>query len=838
MVDLSKKYSFNEDGALVKNNTNSTTERFLTTTANQLGAGFVDEALDFVGAEGAAERIRSNQAALEEESPVLNFTAGALGFLVPGAAAAKAAKVGSLALTRGQRILRASGVGAAEGALISAGNADGQSASERIDDAAFGALIGAPLGGVLGSRITKAGVTQGNSDLSSIAGALGTNVDNLTVKLQNEESLSKIALDAAGGDQVLANRRINDLLEVDPELKRSFSRREQDLIKPRSQNAIDTATNLSEELDVATSGVLDEIEPSVRAVDLDRQRKSIGEQIGSSREKIDINSTPIVRNLITNSESGAKLRTILEKEINNIGELQSSSQIMKDGERVGEFVVYNDAQAIAEIGEGAVGGVYAKRNPSPSELKNIKTAIDKIKKTKKGTERKRLTKDQEDQIKKAEKQLKGLSKPKFQPAKLDARVFATVAQRLRQSGNDQLDNTAEDASSATSVGALLLNASDEINNAVGRSVPELSNQNNQFIRVDAQQRIPNLVGKLFASGSENSKASTARRLSEMLKGENKVFDNSGRASIRKNIESDEVTTSIKASIREQIDSGKIKNFDENSTAYRTIKEVYETAGSEAEFNQLVSSINKKIQIPPVREAIQKALDKNTDTELVATALRSVMNTPSVRNSINELGGEKAVAYRKVLEDTLNELSVLNTTSKSANNTIITPSGFASAFASQIAFAATVFNSLSKAIAIATLRAARDAGSFKKLIKDKKIRENVKKLVEKDPEALAKEITSRLNNDLDNNIENLSQEGWLVRTIGDIARRDIARGEVNDSETVSNDTVSNDVENEISKATGDKGRTFTLDNDSQSTDAVKGAFNSLSLAETGTFILEN
>ena len=805
MTNFSEKFKLNEDGTFGNINTASTTERFLTTTANQAAGGFADELLDLIGAEDTANRVRSNQRALEQENPGLNFAAGALGFLVPGAALAKGAKVGNLALSKTNRFARAAGVGATEGAVISAGNADGQDILDRGDEALTGALIGAPLGGILGSRILTKQITSGDKQVSDIANILGSDEATVLAQLRNEESLEKIALDAAGGNAVLAERRIQDLADTDPELKRVIGRRAEDALEPRALNIADDANRLNDTLSLNTRGVLDDVDTSVRANSLERQRSNIGEEIGSNREAIDINTGPIVNELINNKESGVRLRSILEKEINNIGELQSSSQIMKNGTKNGEFVVLSDKQAKRAMGKDAVAGVYAKTKKSSGKKEGEK------------------------------------AKFKYEPANLDARVFATVAQRLRQSGNDQLDNSAEDASSTTSVGALLLKASDDINRAVGKTVPELSEQNSKFIRVDAQQRIPNIVNKLLGSGSESTKASLRTRLGRIIEGQNEVFDSSAESITRRNIEPEEIKESIKAAIKEQLDSGKIKNFDEGSTAYKAIKDAYDSAGDPDGFEQLVREIKTKVDIEPIQEAITKALDTSDDNFVsVANSLRSVLTKPSVKQAIDSLGDEKAKGYRRVLNESLKELELIGKTAKGKNAKLTEPPGIMGAVGAQFAFAATVFNSLGKAISISLLRGARDAGVLKNLSKNNKQRSQLIEFLQKNPDTLAIELTRRLQNSTP---EDLS-EGWLARNIRNIVRQQTIVSSVDTSAT----------EKAIQEETGDVGREFKLENiddvndldnefvknkrEAIEPDKIISIIEEIGLKKSGTFTLEN
>lgn len=766
MSNLLEEFNVDENGNLLSSlpdendNGTSTTERFLTTTANQVVAGFGDEILDFVGAEDAAERVRSNQAALEENNPYLNFTAGALGFLVPGAAIAKSAKLGSTALSAGSRLRRGIGVGAAEGAAISAGNADGQDISERGDEALLGAatggalgFVGTRLGDFLANRALKKAINDNPQQAENLAQALGTNANTIVRQLANRENLGKMALDAADGNEQVALNRLKDLMQSDSELAKTIARAQQDIIKQTSGDIVDKTKSLSDELNSSTKNDLDDLNPDQRDTNILALRDEIGAEIDSVRTGINVNDLNITRNLINNENSGARIRKSLEKEINEIGELDSSAQITKNGEIVGRFVVLNDAEALAEIGEGAVGGIYAKTKPSPSEVKNIKNAIDKIKKTKKGTDRKNLTEAQQKEIKKAERQLKKLSETKFEPADLDARVFATIAQKFRQASTDLFDNSAEDASKTTSVGALFAKAADDISSELRSISPRADVLDRQFKNVDGQERITSLVSRLSSASEKGNKATLQKRLSEVINGETDGL---------KNLAPEEITDSIASAIKKQLTSGQIKNFEKGQSAYEAIKSTYKSIGREADFEVLAKDINQSVEFKPIKEAIEKALDSSSDPVLVSKALSKVMDTPSLKQSIDSLGNSEATAYRKAIETSLKELSLLKNVTSDANIKLIEAPDVASSFGGHFAFAATVFNSLFKAIAVSGLRAGRDAKLFDFLSKNKKEKKAFIEFLKRDPKQVANEMSELLDKDIRDG--QIVDEDWLQGTL--------------------------------------------------------------------------
>lgn len=727
----------NEDGSPVMLDRSTGASRFATTALNQAAAGFGDEILDAVGAEEAARVTRRNQDRLEAESTGGAIAAGALGFLVPGGALAKAAGLGAKGLRAGQRIARGAGVGATEGAVISAGNADGEGESR-----ATAALTGAALGGVIGGAIpglgalfrrTPTGAVEGVSDdaVQRAANSLNTTPDDLIKGLSDGDSIEAIALRANGGDERAAQDAVRALTDLTPELQRTIGRNAEDSLEGVGQRVSDTATQVDDSLARATRSTLDDVDVDAAARALTDRRTEIGRQLGEVRAASDVNVEGVLEELITNPESSRILRAQLQKVVEETGNLRTSSQITSEaGDTIGEFKVLSRAEAEKEGLSGA--GIYAE-----------------------------ITRD---------------GKKVFEPAQMDSNVFSTLAQRLRQAGSDQLDNSAENASSTTALGEALVNASEAVTAAVGRAVPETSTLNNQFIRTDAQQRVSNLVGRMLNSSNAQNKASLGQRLNQIIDGENTVI---GKSEAQRNIEPDEIVQSVRVALREQIDAGKLKTFDESSTEYKTIQRLMQRADAEDEFDSIVQSVNNQLSTDDLRGAIQKGLDNSTDPKAVGNALRQVFKTPSMRASLDALPKQEADAYLAAIDDAIKEMNLLEKFTKGSNTRLLDPPSFLEGLASHLPFTAVVFNSYAKAGAVASLRAGRDSGAFRSFAKDNKVNSQISRLLQTSPEL----VEEGLQRTLRESIETGNTKDIVRRSLIDTARRASVAESVDDDPAV-------------------------------------------------------
>lgn len=130
--------------------------------------GLIDDVLDLVGQEEAAEGYRERREAFRGEHPWMSGLAEfGGGMAVPGLSAVKGLRTGSTALRAGGK---GALVGGVEGAVAGFGESEG-TAVERLLSTATGAAIGAGTGGVIG-----AGTHGGRAARKAVTGHTGRSV--------------------------------------------------------------------------------------------------------------------------------------------------------------------------------------------------------------------------------------------------------------------------------------------------------------------------------------------------------------------------------------------------------------------------------------------------------------------------------------------------------------------------------------------------------------------------------------------------------------------------------------------------------------------------------------
>lgn len=665
-LDANGDVARDENGNVLRPDNSSGVSRFAGATANALVAGFGDEALDLFGATQAAEDLRRNEDRLAEENPVANFGAQALGFLAPASAIGKAVGIGAKGVGVAGNIGRSALAGGIEGAAAGAGFADGQTALERVDDAALGGAIGLGAGGVLsglgqGARrlLTSRRTRAQRRAAEDAAETLGVDADTIVTRLGEGESIQQIALQAAGGNETAALNNITKLTQRDNgRIARQLGVSAENRQAQVSQGLGSTARGLTDDLSAAGRTSVDEINPLDNAERLSNARDDIGEAIGAARANTDVNvnAGAIVGEITEHPSFGAAASKQLNTIVNQIGELQSSAQIMRDGEVVGQFVVLSAKQAEEAGFSGA--GIFARM---PKETGD-------------GSE--------------------------FVPADLDANVFGTLVQTLRTKGSGLLDNTAEDASNTTAVGAKLVDASDEVTNILTRNVPELAELDARFIANDGEQRLIGMVNGLFGNKSAANNISSLRTFRQMVAGNKDDVPNIDEATILR---------ALRAGLSEQLADPKVLDFDTNTSQYRFLREAFKAANADDEFTELTKQITARNQVIDSIDELTKSTERSTDPVEIGRVLAKVFETPAMQRSLDALPADQQTVYREAMSEAIDELKLLKRMTGLATTPIVDKPTLLQASADHIPFVATVFNTMSKILTVTGIRALRDTG---------------------------------------------------------------------------------------------------------------------------------
>lgn len=695
VFDENGKVVVREDGSLERRDKSTAGSRFATTAANQFAAGFGDELLDLVGAEEAARITRRNQDRLEEESTAGSIAAGALGFLVPGGALAKAVGLGAKGLSTGARMARGAVAGGIEGGFIGAGNADGEGES-RTGAALTGAALGVGIGGALPGvgtlfRNIRAGKSVDDAAVQRVADALNTTPDDVKKRVLAGERIDEMAIGTNNGDTRLATESIDRVKALSPEANNSVVDVSNRRLNSVSGELTDTVRSASDDLEVLKRSTVNEANPDEYADALLRQRDEIGEDIGSFRMGTPINAKGGVGELIANSQASIAIRESIEEAMIETAKFTNSRQLLDaDGQQIGKVVLLNAADARKKNLESA--GIYVEF------AGNGKGA-----------------------------------KPTYEEPNLNANVLAVASQKLEGTGTGLMDNTAENASKATSLGRAYVDAAQEIKDMIVKDSPEGSEFVNKFIRNDAQKRLFEKTSQILNSTSPTSRAELKKQIINIIDGTNNVFRKGKKEPVpRPNIEPDEIAAAVRNALRKAIDDGAIETFDDTAPAFSTIKTLMERAGAEDEYAQITQALKNRIAVQPAQDAIEAGLESSVRIDKVASTLRKAFDKPAIRKSLEQLPEEQAQGYTSAIDQTIKQIDVLAKIAGTSKEKIIDDPTLLQSALSHLPFSLIVFNTYSKALGVSMLKASRDSKVFQSISKNKKINDRVVSMVRNEP----------------------------------------------------------------------------------------------------------